>query len=138
MPGAAGTTPSRRTSYSTADAAMADVCFAGDAGRSRCPESSTVMPGDAHHSATTSSRGPAIAQLVAYNLTGIDVKFSFGGPARLHLVPHVNAPVADLPVVKMVGGRHFKADLTLPYGRVLHDYLASAVPPGTPKRKPAA
>jgi len=69
--------------------------------------------------------GPAIAQLVAYNLTEIDVKFNYGGPARLHLVPHVNAPVADLPVVKMIGGKHYKADLTLPYGRVLHDYLAT-------------
>ena len=66
---------------------------------------------------------PEIAQLVAYNLTDIDVVFNFGGPARLHLVPHANAPVADLPVRRIVGGRHFKADLTLPYGRVIHDYL---------------
>jgi acetoacetate decarboxylase len=66
---------------------------------------------------------PAIAQLVAYNLTEITVKGSWTGPARLHLVPHVNAPVADFPVRKIVGGRHFIADLTLPYGRVIHDYL---------------
>ena len=68
---------------------------------------------------------PCVAQLVAYNLTDIDVKFHYGGPARLHLVPHVNAPVADLPVRRVVGGHHFKADLTLPYGRIAHDYLAS-------------
>ena len=68
--------------------------------------------------------GPAIAQLVAYALTDITVKGSWSGPARLHLVPHVNAPVADLPVRRIVGGRHFVADLTLPGGRVLHDYLA--------------
>ena len=37
--------------------------------------------------------------------------------------PRVNAPVADFPVRKMVGAHHFVADLTLPYGRVLHDYL---------------
>ena len=67
---------------------------------------------------------PAIAQLVAYNLTEINVKFHYGGPARLHLIPHVNAPVADLPVRKVIGGRHYMADLTLPYGRVIHDYLA--------------
>ena len=66
---------------------------------------------------------PAIAQLVAYNLCDFTVKGSWVGPARLHLVPHVNAPVADLPVRKIVGGRHFIADLTLPAGRVLHDYL---------------
>lgn len=67
---------------------------------------------------------PKIAQLVSYNLTDITVKGSWTGPARLHLVPHVNAPVADLPVRQIVGGRHFVADLTLPYGHVLHDYLA--------------
>jgi len=66
----------------------------------------------------------AIAQLVAYNLTDIAVKGAWSGPARLHLVSHVNAPVADLPVFKALGGLHFIADLTLPYGRVLHDYLA--------------
>ena len=35
-----------------------------------------------------------ICQLVGYNLTDIVVKGSWRGPARLHLVPHVNAPVA--------------------------------------------
>ncbi len=68
----------------------------------------------------------AIAQLVAYNLTDIHIKGAWSGPARLHLVPHVNAPVADLPVKKVIGGMHFVADLTLPYGRVLHDYIAAA------------
>jgi acetoacetate decarboxylase len=66
---------------------------------------------------------PAICQLVAYNLTDIRVKGSWAGPGRLHLVPHVNAPVADLPVRHVVGAHHFIADLTLPYGRVIHDYL---------------
>ena len=66
---------------------------------------------------------PAIAQLVGYNLTDIQVKGGWSGRARLHLVPHVNAPVADLPVRRVLGGLHFIADLTLPYGRVLHDYL---------------
>lgn len=67
---------------------------------------------------------PAIAQLVAYNLTDIEVKGAWAGPARLHLVPHVNAPVADLPVRRGERGTHFIADLTLPYGRVLDDYLS--------------
>lgn len=66
----------------------------------------------------------AIAQLVAYNLSDIQVKGAWSGPARLHLVPHVNAPVADLPVKRVHGGLHFIADLTLPYGRVLYDYKA--------------
>ncbi len=44
--------------------------------------------------------------------------------ARLHLIPHVNCRVADLPVRRIVGGRHQIVDFVLPYGRVLHDYLA--------------
>ena len=89
---------------------------------------------------------PDITQLVAYNLVDIQVKEAWEGPARLHLIPHVNARTADLPVRKVIGGKHIKAykflplavsppllipslplltrDLTLPYGRVLHDYRA--------------
>jgi acetoacetate decarboxylase len=63
-----------------------------------------------------------VCQLVAINLTDITVKGSWSGPGRLHLVPHVNAPVADFPVRRIVGAHHFVADLTLPYGRVVYDY----------------
>lgn len=66
---------------------------------------------------------PAICQLVAYNMCEADVKGAWAGHARLHLIPHINAPVADLPVRRVVGGSHFIADITLPYGRVIHDYL---------------
>jgi acetoacetate decarboxylase len=66
-----------------------------------------------------------ICQLVAINLTDIAVKGSWMGPARLHLIPHVNAPVADLPVLKVIGAHHFIADLTLPYGRIVYDYNKS-------------
>ncbi len=66
---------------------------------------------------------PAIAQLVGYHLRDITLKGAWAGPARLHLVPHVNCRVADLPVRKILFGRHLIADLTLPYGEVLHDYL---------------
>lgn len=65
----------------------------------------------------------AIAQLVAYNMTDIGVKGAWKGDSRLHLVPHVNAPAADLPVKRIIGGSHMIADMTLPYGRVLFDYL---------------
>ncbi|MEX3790367.1 acetoacetate decarboxylase [Paraburkholderia sp. BR14374] len=67
---------------------------------------------------------PAIVQLVGYNLTDIKVKGAWSGPARLALLAHVNAPVADLPVKRVIGAVHFIADLTLPYGRVLYDYKA--------------
>jgi acetoacetate decarboxylase len=67
---------------------------------------------------------PAIAQLVTFTMTDITVTGSWHGPARLELIPHANAPAADLPVNRVVLGRHFIADLTLPYGQILHDYLA--------------
>jgi len=69
---------------------------------------------------------PKICQLVAYNLTDITIKGTWVSPARLHLIPHVNAPAADLPVKRIVGGKHFIGDLTLPHGRVLFDYLKEA------------
>ncbi len=67
---------------------------------------------------------PKIVQLVGYRLADVALKGAWAGPARLHLVPHVNCRVADLPVRKILFGRHIIADLTLPYGEVLHDYLA--------------
>ncbi len=63
-----------------------------------------------------------ICQLVGINVSNINVKGSWAGPGRLHLVPHVKAPVADLPVRRIVGAHHCLADLTLPYGRVVYDY----------------
>lgn len=66
---------------------------------------------------------PEIAQLVAYNMCEVNVKGAWQGTARLHLIPHVNAPVADLPVKKIIKGVHLIVDTTLPYGRVIHDYL---------------
>ena len=66
---------------------------------------------------------PEICRLVGYHMTEITVKGSWHGAARLHLVPHANAPLADLPVRRIVGAHHLVCDLTLPYGRVLHDYV---------------
>ncbi|MCW3476133.1 acetoacetate decarboxylase [Limobrevibacterium gyesilva] len=66
---------------------------------------------------------PKIAQLVGFHMQDVALKGAWDGPARLHLVPHVNCRVADLPVHKILFGRHMIADLTLPYGTVLHDYL---------------
>ena len=65
----------------------------------------------------------AIAQLVAFNCSDIHVRGAWEGPANLHLVPHVGAPVANLPVKKIIRGLHLITDLTLPYGRVMYDYL---------------
>jgi acetoacetate decarboxylase len=67
----------------------------------------------------------SVAQLVSFHMTDIVVKGAWAGPARLHLVPHVNAPLADLPVRRIVSGSHFVADMTLPYGKIEHDYLTA-------------
>lgn len=65
----------------------------------------------------------AIAQLVGVELADVTVKGAWTGPARLDLTPHVDAPVADLPVRRVIGARHFVVDMTLPAGQVLVDYL---------------
>ncbi len=67
-----------------------------------------------------------VAQLIAYNMTDIIIKNGWSGPAQLYLIPNAEAPVAELPVKKVIGGMHFVADMTLPYGRVLHDYIKEA------------
>jgi acetoacetate decarboxylase len=51
------------------------------------------------------------------------IRAAMPGPARFDLVAPINAPVADLPVRRIIGGRPFVADLTLPAGRVLVDHL---------------
>ena len=71
------------------------------------------------------SGGIALAQLVSFNMVDIVVKEAWAGPARLHLVPHVNAPLADFPVRRIIGGSHFIADMSLPYGKVEVEYLKS-------------
>ncbi len=67
---------------------------------------------------------PRICELVEYHLEDIDLKWAFSGPAGLTLASHAMAPVADLPVLDILSAAHFKADLTLGLGKIVHDYLA--------------
>lgn len=64
-----------------------------------------------------------ICELVEYHLEDIDLKWGFSGPAALSLTSHALAPVGDLPVLEIISAAHFKADLTLGLGKVIHDYL---------------
>ena len=64
-----------------------------------------------------------ICELVEYTLADIDLKGAWTGPAQLQLVSHALAPVAELPVLEIVSAIHIIADLTLPLGKVVHDYL---------------
>lgn len=65
-----------------------------------------------------------ICELVRYHLQDVAVKGAWTGPAALSLFPHALAPVADLPVLEVLGARHIVADLTLGLGEVVFDYLA--------------
>ena len=67
---------------------------------------------------------PRICELVEYYLEDIVIKGAWTGPAALRLLAHALAPVADLPIKKIISGTHIVSDLTLPYGKVVHDYLA--------------
>ncbi|MBI2786004.1 MAG: acetoacetate decarboxylase [Legionella longbeachae] len=64
-----------------------------------------------------------ICELVEYFLDEVTIKGAWKGPAQLQLTPHALAPVASLPIRRIVNGVHLLTDLTLPYGRVVHDYL---------------
>lgn len=66
---------------------------------------------------------PKIAQLIGYKLKDVKLKGAWEGPARLNLIPHATSPTADLPIRKVLGGKHYLADITLPYGEVLYDYI---------------
>lgn len=68
---------------------------------------------------------PRIAQLIQYRLSQVSRVRGWRGPCRLALHEHVGMPMAVLPVKRILEGIHLKADITLPYGEVLHDYLAT-------------
>jgi acetoacetate decarboxylase len=66
---------------------------------------------------------PRICEIVEYYLEDITVKGAWTGPGALDLHSHALAPVAELPVLEVVGAVHILADLTLGLGKVVHDYL---------------
>jgi len=65
---------------------------------------------------------PKIHQLVSYHMSNVTVKGAWTGPTDLELFRHALAPVADLPVKKIISGVHFISDLTLLPGTVEYDY----------------
>ena len=66
---------------------------------------------------------PRICELVRYHLEEISIKEAWHAPADLQLFRHVAADVARLPVLEVISGSHFVADLVLGYGEVVFDYL---------------
>ncbi|MGA9252367.1 MAG: acetoacetate decarboxylase [Roseobacter sp.] len=65
-----------------------------------------------------------VCELVRYYLEDVTVKGAWSGPAGLELFHHALAPVAELPVLEVLGAVHIVSDLTLGLGEVIHDYLA--------------
>jgi acetoacetate decarboxylase len=73
--------------------------------------------------------------LVEYYLQDIRLRGAWTGPAALSLVPHVLAPIAELPVLEIVSAVHILADLTLGLGEVVHDHLANRYSKPREKRR---
>ena len=67
---------------------------------------------------------PRICELVRYHWQDIRLKGVWGGPAALQLYSHAIANVVRLPVLEVLSGTHFVADVTLGIGEVVEDYLA--------------
>ncbi|MDE2160938.1 MAG: acetoacetate decarboxylase, partial [Burkholderiales bacterium] len=66
---------------------------------------------------------PRVCEIVRYRMTEIRIRGAWSGPGALDLHAHALAPVADLPVLEILSAVHIVADLTLPLGSVVHDYL---------------
>jgi acetoacetate decarboxylase len=67
-----------------------------------------------------------VCELVRFFLRDVEVLGAWEGPGALELHPHALAPVADLPVRRVIGARHIIAHLTLDIGEVAYDYLQPA------------
>ncbi|MEU6578649.1 acetoacetate decarboxylase [Streptomyces sp. NPDC046805] len=68
---------------------------------------------------------PRICELVRTQITDVTVKSAHTAPARLQLFAHVMAPLADLPVLEVVGASHIVTDLSLNMVEPVYDYLAA-------------
>jgi acetoacetate decarboxylase len=67
---------------------------------------------------------PRICELVRYRRQDVRLKGAWGGPAALQLFAHALVNVAKLPVLDVLSGTHFVADVTVGIGEVVHDFLA--------------
>jgi acetoacetate decarboxylase len=66
----------------------------------------------------------AIRQLTARTLSNVNVHECWSGEATVELRPNAQAPVYKLPVREVVQGFYWRTDFSLPWGRVIHNYLA--------------
>lgn len=69
---------------------------------------------------------PGICQLVRYFAKDVTMSQAWTGPAQLELFKHALAPVADLPVLEVVGAKHLVcSNYTIGLGEIVFDYLKS-------------
>ncbi|MFD0715586.1 acetoacetate decarboxylase [Paenibacillus sp. GCM10027626] len=66
---------------------------------------------------------PAIRQLTSREFDNVVVHECWKGPGTVELRPHAQFPVYRLPVESFVEGFYWRVDLTLVFGRIIHDYL---------------
>ncbi|WPK11055.1 acetoacetate decarboxylase [Lysinibacillus louembei] len=66
---------------------------------------------------------PLVCQLVRTEITDVEIKGAWMGPARLELFAHVLAPMKDLPVLEIVSASHIVTELSLSGASVVYDYL---------------
>jgi acetoacetate decarboxylase len=67
---------------------------------------------------------PRILELVRFEYKDLVLKGAWTGPGGLELFHHALAPLAELPAREIVSVTHTICDITLPYGKVVYDYLA--------------
>jgi acetoacetate decarboxylase len=65
--------------------------------------------------------GPRICELVRYRWHDVTLKGAWGEPAALQLFTHAMGNAAKLPVLNVLSGTRFVADVTLGIGEVVHD-----------------
>ena len=59
-----------------------------------------------------------------YYAQNVHMSQAWTGPAQLELFKHALAPVADLPVLEVVGAKHLICDTyTIGLGEIVFDYL---------------
>lgn len=70
---------------------------------------------------------PRICELVRCPVADLAISGAWRAPGALELHSHALVPVAELPVGEVVSALHVQADLTLPTGEVVHDYMTEAL-----------
>jgi len=66
---------------------------------------------------------PAIRQLTSRSFEHVVLHECWKGPGTIEIRPNAQFPIYRLPVAEFVEGFYWRVDLTLPFGKVIHDYL---------------